>query len=339
MRCLNLKEHRICRVIAVRSRGFDEFVDAVVQALKVCNIVVSDFHCFCLRADRNPCIGRFVQLIQSELRACQRLLIAVYLVDFQFIGENGDSVRWGYYAQDTTESVDSKTVFDRIYDRFPRMDPKEIKNALAAFLFRGDEIGKKISDLSGGELARIRLLELMLSRRDTLFLDEPTNYLDIASREQLEDAIMDFPGTCLVVSHDRYFIERIADRILILTEDGIREFSGDWDEYVQICQQNRQKRRKRDAQANRAGNAYLAGKEQRSAANRVRARFREMERRIQILEEQISEYENRLADPDVASDYLKAAETSEALEQAQKRHEELLAEWIELEEQISGFGE
>ena len=251
----------------------------------------------------------------------------------------GDSVRWGYYSQDTSESVDDKTVFDRIYDRFPRMDPKEIKNVLAAFLFRGEEIGKKISDLSGGELARIRLLELMLSRRDTLFLDEPTNYLDIASREQLEDAITDFPGTCLVVSHDRYFIDRIADRILILTEDGISEFSGDWDEYVQICQQNRQKRRKKDPGVKKTENAYLAGKEQRSAANRVKAQFRNLERQIQVLEKQISEYEDRLKDPDVASDYLKSGETAEALEQAQKQHEELLAEWIELEEEISGFGE
>ncbi|MCR5073833.1 MAG: ABC-F family ATP-binding cassette domain-containing protein [Clostridiales bacterium] len=251
----------------------------------------------------------------------------------------GDSVRWGYYSQDTSESVDDKTVFDRIYDRFPRMDPKEIKNALAAFLFRGEEIGKKISDLSGGELARIRLLELMLSRRDTLFLDEPTNYLDIASREQLEDAITDFPGTCLVVSHDRYFIDRIADRILILTEDGISEFSGDWDEYVQICQQNRQKRRKKDPGVKKTENAYLAGKEQRSAVNRVKARFINLERQIQVLEKQISEYEDRLQDPCVASDYLKSGETAEALEQAQKQHEELLAEWIELEEEISGFGE
>ena len=251
----------------------------------------------------------------------------------------GDSVRWGYYSQDTSESVDDKTVFDRIYDRFPRMDPKEIKNALAAFLFRGEEIGKKVSDLSGGELARIRLLELMLSRRDTLFLDEPTNYLDIASREQLEDAITDFPGTCLVVSHDRYFIDRIADRILILTEDGISEFSGDWDEYVQICQQNRQKRRKKESGVKKAENAYLAGKEQRSAANRVKAQFRNLERQIQVLEKQISEYEDRLKDPDVASDYLKSGETAGALEQAQKQHEELLAEWIELEEEISGFGE
>lgn len=251
----------------------------------------------------------------------------------------GDSVRWGYYSQDTSESVDDKTVFYRIYDRFPRMDPKEIKNALAAFLFRGEEIGKKVSDLSGGELARIRLLELMLSHRDTLFLDEPTNYLDIASREQLEDAITDFPGTCLVVSHDRYFIDRIADRILILTEDGISEFSGDWDEYVQICQQNRQKRRKKDPGAKKTENAYLAGKEQRSAANRVKALFRNLERQIQVLEKQISEYEDRLKDPGVVSDYLKSGETAEALEQAQKQHEELLAEWIELEEEISGFGE
>ena len=251
----------------------------------------------------------------------------------------GDSVRWGYYAQDTTEHTDDRTVFDRIYDGFPRMDPKEIKNALAAFLFRGEEIGKKISDLSGGEMARVRLLELMLSRRDTLFLDEPTNYLDIASREQLEDAITDFPGTCLIVSHDRYFISRIADRILILTEDGISEFSGDWDEYVQICQQNRLKRRKKDADHKKADNAYLAEKELRSAANRVRARFRELERRIQTLETEIAGYEDRLKDPEIASDYLKAGETARALELAQKRHEELLAEWIRLEEELSAFGE
>ena len=251
----------------------------------------------------------------------------------------GDSVRWGYYSQDIAESTEDKTVFDRIYDRFPRMDPKEIKNALAAFLFRGEEIGKKISDLSGGELARIRLLELMLSRRDTLFLDEPTNYLDIASREQLEDAITDFPGTCLIVSHDRYFISRIADRILILTEDGVSEFSGDWDEYVQLCQQNRQLRRKKDTETKKTENAYLAGKEQRSAANRVRARFRNLERQIQILEKEIVGYEDRMKDPGVASDYIQAGETADALELAQKQHEELLAEWIELEEEIDRLGD
>ncbi|MCL2671654.1 MAG: ATP-binding cassette domain-containing protein [Clostridiales bacterium] len=141
-----------------------------------------------------------------------------------------DGLQLGYYAQTTDTIIGGNTVLSELQNSFPRMDAAELRNALALFLFRGDEIYKKTEILSGGERARIKLLQLMLSGTNFLLLDEPTNHLDLASAETLENAIENYTGTCLLVTHDRHLIERLADRVLFLAPNGIRELEFPFEE-------------------------------------------------------------------------------------------------------------
>ncbi|WP_461614271.1 ribosomal protection-like ABC-F family protein [Clostridium sp. Marseille-QA1073] len=144
----------------------------------------------------------------------------------------GKNVHLGYYDQEQSNLNEDKTILDEIWDDFPKMTTTEIRNALAAFLFTGDDVFKKIKTLSGGEKCRINLLKLMLSKCNFLLLDEPTNHLDIVSREALEDAILSYDGTVLVISHDRYFLNKVINKIFELKEDGIKEYLGNYSYYV-----------------------------------------------------------------------------------------------------------
>ena len=137
----------------------------------------------------------------------------------------GKSVFIGYYDQEQSNLNPEKTVIDEVWDDFPKMTTTEVRNALAAFLFTGDDVFKEISSLSGGEKCRINLLKLMLSKSNFLLLDEPTNHLDIMSREALEDAISNYDGTVLVISHDRYFLNKVVEKIHELNIDGIKTYS------------------------------------------------------------------------------------------------------------------
>ncbi len=144
----------------------------------------------------------------------------------------GKNVHLGYYDQEQSNLNEDKTILDEVWDDFPKMTTTEIRNALAAFLFTGDDVFKKIKTLSGGEKCRINLLKLMLSKCNFLLLDEPTNHLDIVSREALEDAILSYDGTVLVISHDRYFLNKVINKIFELREDGIKEYLGNYSYYV-----------------------------------------------------------------------------------------------------------
>lgn len=143
----------------------------------------------------------------------------------------GANVDIGYYDQHQRGLHNEKTVLDEVWDRFPRMEQYEVRGALGMFLFSGEDVFEKIGTLSGGEKGRVALTELMLRHDNVLLLDEPTNHLDMDSREVLEDALQDFDGTIIAVSHDRYFINRFADRVAVLSGDGIRVYSGNWDSY------------------------------------------------------------------------------------------------------------
>ncbi|MBD8047079.1 ABC-F family ATP-binding cassette domain-containing protein [Clostridium faecium] len=144
----------------------------------------------------------------------------------------GRNVNLGYYDQEQSNLNEEKTILDEVWDDFPKMTTTEIRGALAAFLFTGDDVFKKIKTLSGGEKCRINLLKLMLSKCNFLLLDEPTNHLDIVSREALEDAILTYDGTVLVISHDRYFLNKVVNKIFELKEDGIKEYLGNYSYYV-----------------------------------------------------------------------------------------------------------
>ena len=144
----------------------------------------------------------------------------------------GKDVHIGYYAQEHEKLNPNNTILEEVWDDFPKMTTTEIRGALAAFLFTGDDVFKKIKTLSGGEKCRINLLKLMLSKCNFLLLDEPTNHLDIVSREALEDAILTYDGTVLVISHDRYFLNKVVNKIFELKEDGIKEYLGNYSYYV-----------------------------------------------------------------------------------------------------------
>jgi ATP-binding cassette subfamily F protein 3 len=145
----------------------------------------------------------------------------------------GTNVNVGYYDQEQSNLSTNKTIFDEIHDDFPYLTTTEVRNALGSFLFKGDDVFKTINKLSGGEKCRINLLKLMLSKSNLLLLDEPTNHLDIVSREALEDAILSYDGTMIVISHDRYFLNKVINRILELKEDGTLEYLGNYSYYIE----------------------------------------------------------------------------------------------------------
>ncbi|MFD3158207.1 ribosomal protection-like ABC-F family protein [Haloimpatiens sp. FM7330] len=145
----------------------------------------------------------------------------------------GRNVFVGYYDQEQSDLNPEKTVMDEVWDDFPKLTETQIRTFLAAFLFRGDEVFKRVSSLSGGEKCKINLLKLMLSKSNFLLLDEPTNHLDIMSREALEDAILSYDGTVLVISHDRYFLNKVVDKILELNKNGLKEYLGNYSYYIE----------------------------------------------------------------------------------------------------------
>ncbi len=238
--------------------------------------------------------------------------------------KTGTNVQIGYYEQ-AQENLDySKTVFDEIYDAYPKMTVTEIRNSLAAFLFKGDDVFKPISALSGGERAKVSLLKLMLSGANFLLLDEPTNHLDITSREALEEALINYEGTVFAVSHDRYFINKLANRICYMTSSGLADYRGDYDYFLEkhIVTQP-EKKTKED---NR--NEYKEQKAKEAAARKRNNRMEKIEKELEEIEEELNEKQELLNLPEYATDYLKA---SEIMEQINEINEKILALYEEYE--------
>lgn len=236
----------------------------------------------------------------------------------------GANVHIGYYDQIQEGLSPEKRIIDEVWDEFPTMTETEIRNALAAFLFRGEEVERVINKLSGGERARVELTKLALRKVNFLILDEPTNHLDIASREALEAALSGFSGTILAVSHDRYFINRLATRIVYMDENGSQSFDGDYDYYME-------KRRdcgvKKEApqQKKSAAEDYREQKMLAAAKRKAENDAKKAEAKIAEIEEEIEELNNRLSSEEVATDYMKAQEISEKIdslnEELQKQYE------------------
>ena len=190
----------------------------------------------------------------------------------------GAGIDVGYYDQLQSGLDDSKTVLDEIWDRHPRMTETEIRNALAIFLFRGEDVYKLVSSLSGGERARLLLLRLMLSKANFLLLDEPTNHLDIQSCEALEDALLHYDGTLFVVSHDRYLINKLADRIYSLEDGGVTETIGNYDDYLAHRKEKAAEAEKAQPQSPKA-NDYKLRKERASELRKAKAALARLKKR------------------------------------------------------------
>ncbi len=247
--------------------------------------------------------------------------------------EFGARVKVGYYDQTIGDLHEEKTVFEEVADAYPKLGNTAVRTALGAFLFRGDDVFKQISVLSGGERARVSLTKLMLSGANLLILDEPTNHLDIPSKEALEDALLSYDGTLLAVSHDRYFINRLADRILELTHDGITSVAGNYDDYLSYRQRYAVKETAPTpvsvVEAPKE-NEYVKKKAEQAAARKKQARLSRIESEIAENEKKMEALTALFTDPSVASDYAKVAEISEQLDGLKSATDALYVEWEDL---------
>ena len=246
----------------------------------------------------------------------------------------GVGVKIGYFDQALAELSCDKTVLDEVWDSYRAMNESEVRRALAAFLFKGEDVFKIMNKLSGGEKARVALLKLMLSGANFLILDEPTNHLDIKSREALENAFDDYDGTLLVVSHDRYFINRLATRIIHLGKDGAESFNGNYDYYIEHLTEPDKSVK---ASEKPKENTYKKQKERESEIRRTKGKIARLEKQIDDLDEIADALQQEINDPDNAADYEKILELTNQLHENTEKQEERMLEWQELNEQLENL--
>ncbi len=243
----------------------------------------------------------------------------------------GVGVDAGYYEQAQSDLDDRKDVIDEVWDMYPRLSMTEIRSALAVFLFKGEDVFKMIGDLSGGERARILLLKLMLGNTNFLLLDEPTNHLDIDSREALENTLGEYDGTLFVISHDRYLINKLADKIYYLHESGTKMYEGNYDAYLEASEKERQIAAGQIVAAHEdKGNPFRKKKERDAELRRLRAALSKTEAENEAAEEHIMRLEIELNDPENASDYSAIMSITNELEGFRKKSDELMEEWARL---------
>lgn len=262
----------------------------------------------------------------------------------------GTKVEIGYYDQEHHVLNDNKTLFDELQDAYPSLNNTEIRNTLAAFLFTGDDVFKRIGDLSGGEKGRVSLAKLMLSDANFLILDEPTNHLDITSKEILESAISGYEGTVLYVSHDRYFINKTATRILDLTRKSMVNYIGNYDYYIEHVEEKMQNTfgttdtgsgsigapiasssASDTAQTQSSGsNDYKAQKEAKARRKKIEAALKKCEEDIAKLESRDNEITELISDPAVGSDLAKLRKLTDEQTDIQEKLSALYDEWEEL---------
>lgn len=250
----------------------------------------------------------------------------------------GSKVHIGYYDQEHQVLHMEKTLFDELQDTYPAMNNTQIRNILAAFLFTGDDVFKRIGDLSGGERWRVSLAKLMLSEANFLILDEPTNHLDITSKEILEQALLNYTGTVLYVSHDRYFINKTATRILDLTGQTLINYIGNYDYYLEKKEHLTSLHVAASSEAEKApaeSDTKLDWKQQKEEQARLRKKqnaFKKVEEEILSLETRNEEIDSQLAEESVYSDVAKLMEFNREKEEIAARLETLYAQWEELAE-------
>ena len=250
----------------------------------------------------------------------------------------GSKVQIGYYDQEHHVLHAEKTIFEEISDTYPTLTETEIRNMLAAFLFTGDDVFKVISSLSGGERGRVSLAKLMLSEANFLILDEPTNHLDIASKEILEEALNSYTGTVFYVSHDRYFINQTATRILELTNQAVVNYIGDYDYYLEkkeeltekyapVQQETMAVQEAAPATASEGKLTWQQQKEEQARKRKQEAELKKTEQRIEELENRDKEIDETMVLPDVCTNVGRCAELSREKDKIQQELEELYEKW------------
>ncbi len=250
----------------------------------------------------------------------------------------GNNIQFGYYDQAQTDLDPSKTAIDEVWDRYPGMTQTQVRSALAQFLFKGDDVFKNVGKLSGGEKARVSLLKLMLSKANMLLLDEPTNHLDIHSREALENALASYGGTLLIVSHDRYLINKLADRIVWLGKTGTVNIDGNYDRYIELKGAKAQSEQAVQVKAAEGKkNDYKERKERESTLRKLSGALKRCEQAIDEIGLKTAELAQQMSQPEIATDYEKTSALAQEIEALKEKEEALTAEWMELSEQIESF--
>ncbi len=251
----------------------------------------------------------------------------------QYTADTGDfsygtRVQMGYFDQAQAGLTDSKRAIDEIWDMYPRMTETQVRTALGSFLFKGDDVFKYVSELSGGERARIAILKLMLSGANFLLLDEPTNHLDITSCEALENALLNYDGTMFIISHDRYLINKLADRIYYLTPDGVKEYLGSYDAYALTVQNTDAQAQAQSAKPQKTEkvNDYKLKKERESERRKLNTKITRAEKEIEELDALIAQKTDELSG---MTDYQLAMELSNEIEQLRTHQEEVMSVWEE----------
>ena len=253
--------------------------------------------------------------------------------------EYGAIVDVGYFDQMQENLNLNNTAIDEIWNTYPRLTETRVRSALAAFLFKGDEVFKPLSAMSGGERARISLLKLMLGGYNLLLLDEPTNHLDASSREALEDTLRGYEGTLVVISHDRYFINKLADRVLTLDQNGVTEYLGNYDDYLARTAALPSPDDTASAPAEKKEkplNDWQLKKQRQSEERKRKTQLSKTEAQIEELEAASADLQEQLAREDVQSDYEQLMALTAQLEESQSRLEELYELWEELSEADNG---
>ncbi|WP_404803383.1 ABC-F family ATP-binding cassette domain-containing protein [Mammaliicoccus sciuri] len=252
----------------------------------------------------------------------------------------GSNIQIGYYDQKQAEFTSNMTILDYVWNQYSHMPEKDIRTILGRFLFTQEEVKKVINDLSGGEKARLQLALLMLEKNNVLILDEPTNHLDIDSKEMLEQALQNFEGTLLFVSHDRYFINELANSIFHITQNGNELFRGDYQYYLEKLEQREAISRyeQEDIQSTETpkDDQYYANQKQlKKEKRKLERQLEEIENNISTYEEQISDYEHQLTLPQIFNDIEKSNEINNLRVEAERLLEENMEKWEELESKLN----
>jgi ATP-binding cassette subfamily F protein 3 len=240
--------------------------------------------------------------------------------------EIGSNMKIAYYSQTGDELPENQTILEYIWNSHTKLTQTEVRNALATFLFKGSDVEKRIGVLSGGEKARVLLLMIMLSESNFLILDEPTNHLDIYSREALENALLEYDGTILAVSHDRYFINKLASKIYYLDKDRAIMYEGDYDNYIENSQVEDSVRQEKTRNT-----AYKEKKEKEAQERKQKNRIVKLEEAISKVEEEIQILEEKVMLPEYSTDYVKAMELTEKISEKKVELIGLYKEWGELQ--------
>ena len=252
----------------------------------------------------------------------------------------GTNVTVGYYDQGQADLHGNKTILAELWDEHPTTPEKDIRNVLGGFLFSGEDVEKTIPLLSGGEKARVALAKLSMNKENFLILDEPTNHLDIDNKEVLENALIDYQGTLLFVSHDRYFINRIANKVIELSPDGSKLYLGDYDYYLEKKKEEEEiaeLQAKEAAPVEAPKKKFYQDKEQQKLIRILRRKIEAIEETLSTLDEEIAELEIQMSQPDILNDHVQLLELTNDLEAKKAEQEEQLSSWEELSLELEEF--